>query len=157
MKVYTGIGSRITPIEVCRKMTIIAKTMNMHNYTLRSGGAIGADSAFELGSTNKEIYLPWKNFNGNSSELYPPSDRAMSLAEKYHSHWKYLKEPAKKLLARNVHQILGHNCDTPTEFVICWCQDENKGGTSFALKIAKIYGIKWFNMSKEFVPMREKE
>ena len=47
-------------------MTVFAFCMQG---TLRSGGADGADLAFEIGAANKEIYLPSKDFNNNSSDL----------------------------------------------------------------------------------------
>jgi len=55
---YSGIGSRDTPLDVCRFMTRVAFFLDKKGYTLRSGGARGADSAFEKGATKKEIYRP---------------------------------------------------------------------------------------------------
>ena len=61
---YAGIGSRETPKNKCRLMTKIAKILS-GKYTLRSGGADGADSAFEAGAgDNKQIFLPSNYFNG---------------------------------------------------------------------------------------------
>lgn len=58
--IYTGIGSRETPPEIQEIMTNYARKLDKLGFILRSGGAMGADTAFEKGSTNKEIYLPWK-------------------------------------------------------------------------------------------------
>jgi hypothetical protein len=63
MKYYTGTGSRESPNNVLAIMTDIAKFLSETGYTLRSGGAPGADFCFELGVSGrakKEIYLPWK-------------------------------------------------------------------------------------------------
>jgi predicted Rossmann fold nucleotide-binding protein DprA/Smf involved in DNA uptake len=49
MKYYAGIGSRETPKEICNKMTEIASLLEKQDFVLRSGGANGADSAFEKG------------------------------------------------------------------------------------------------------------
>lgn len=49
MKYYTGIGSRETPEDIQSWMKAFAIRMQKHGYTLRSGGAGGADSAFEHG------------------------------------------------------------------------------------------------------------
>ena len=44
---YAGIGSRETPIEVLELMTKASTWLGSKGYTLQSGGAIGADMAFE--------------------------------------------------------------------------------------------------------------
>ena len=44
---YTAIGSRETPIELQPKMYTVAKMLEKKGYKLQSGGAMGADSAFE--------------------------------------------------------------------------------------------------------------
>lgn len=69
-------------------MTKIGEILAKKNFILRSGGASGADSAFENGcdiqNGKKEIYLPWKNFNNNSSKLYYISDKAKQIAKEFH-------------------------------------------------------------------------
>lgn len=131
-------------------------------YTLRSGGADGADSAFELGITNgnKEIYLPWEGFNNNDSNLYGEIDkRAEALASKFHGgDWKSFKLPIRQLHARNVFQVLGQDLQTPSEFVLCYTSDFceshttrtiRTGGTGTAISIADHYGIPIINMSRD--------
>ena len=44
---YAGIGSRETPMEVLELMTKASTWLGAKGYTLQSGGAIGADMAFE--------------------------------------------------------------------------------------------------------------
>jgi hypothetical protein len=72
---FSGIGSRETPADVCRDMTLICSRLAARGFTLRSGGAPGADLACEaqVGPASKEIFLPWKGFNGSKSSLYPSS------------------------------------------------------------------------------------
>ena len=56
---YAGIGSRNTPENIQAIMTKLATKLESLGWVLRSGGADGADSAFELGvlsHQNKEIY-----------------------------------------------------------------------------------------------------
>jgi hypothetical protein len=153
--VYTGIGSRETPHEVLGLMTVLGWQLALDGWTLRSGAAPGADTAFERGAlaalkeegvVRPEIYLPWKGFeNRDSAYSNDPSDRAMELAQKFHPAWGSLTQGMRKLHARNVHQILGHNVDAPhlSTFVICWTKDgKGGGGTGQALRIARHYGIK---------------
>lgn len=149
-KYYTGVGSRKTPEDVLELMERIAIHLKNLGYILRSGGADGADTAFEKGAGDlKEIYIPWKNFNGNKSILYNPSQKAMSIAEKFHSAWDKLKPAVKKIMARNSHQVLGFDLQGPSKYVICWTQDGRKiGGTAQAIRIAESYRIPIFNLGK---------
>ena len=71
MGYYAGIGSRSTPPEVQLMMTQLAKALSYEGWVLRSGGACGADTAFEIGvpsPCNRQIFLPSRSFNGRSSD-----------------------------------------------------------------------------------------
>ena len=48
-KPYTGIGSRETPTAILDLMIAIGGVLAQRGFTLRSGGADGADDAFEQG------------------------------------------------------------------------------------------------------------
>jgi hypothetical protein len=146
-KYYAGIGSRETPPDILALMTDLARAFAIRGWTLRSGAADGADAAFEAGATEiagshgKEIYLPWKGFNGHSSTLLP-SKAAFVMAEKFHPAWHKCSPAARKLHARNCHQVLGQDLKTPSMFVMCWTKKaEGGGGTGQAIRIAKAYGI----------------
>lgn len=148
---YAGIGSRKTPSAILHMMSNFATHLERRGWTMRSGGANGADSAFEAGiqisNQNKEIYLPWGKFNGNSSPLTKPSEQAMIIAEQFHPAWDKCSDGAKLLHARNVHQMLGRYLATPSLFVICWTPDGNiSGGTGQALRMANSFNIPVFNM-----------
>jgi predicted NAD-dependent protein-ADP-ribosyltransferase YbiA (DUF1768 family)/O-acetyl-ADP-ribose deacetylase (regulator of RNase III) len=65
---YAGIGSRETPTEIQDVMTAAAAKLESRGFTLRSGFAGGADTAFELGTRKddlREIFAPWKGFGSN--------------------------------------------------------------------------------------------
>ena len=162
MKYYAGIGSRETPDPILRMMYTIALRLSSHQYILRSGGAPGADTFFEKGAffedEYKQIFLPWKGFNGNRSNLWYIPPEAFEITARYHPAWKRLNEPARKLMARNAQQILGENLDTPVEFVICWTPDgctrhetrtKETGGTGQAISIASSHGIPVYNLKNE--------
>jgi hypothetical protein len=143
---YAGIGSRETPKEVCEIFETLAEWLSKHGYILRSGHAAGADQAFERGCDRaggqKEIYLPWKGFEGSNSTHILTNQEAYTIAEQFHPYWSNLSEGAKKLQARNSHQVLGENLNTPSAFIVCWTKNgSGKGGTGQALRIAKHYGI----------------
>lgn len=148
MKYYTGIGSRDTPEHVLDEMTQLAREFVKRGWTLRSGGAQGADTAFEKDAMFfKEIYLPWKGFNGNGSELFESSEEAFELAARSHPAWHRCSEGARKIHARNVHQVLGRDLKTPSSVVVCWTRGGRFiGGTAQALRIAKSWHIPIFNL-----------
>lgn len=142
MKYYTGIGSRETPADVQQLFTRVASRLDELGYTLRSGGADGADLAFERGATNKEVFLPWRGFNGSSSTLVWKDNRAMDIARELHPAWGRLSQGAQKLMARNIHQVLGWDLNNIvlSDFILCWTPNgKGGGGTGQAIRLAKVY------------------
>jgi hypothetical protein len=161
LKYYSGIGSRESPEPILRVMEQVGKYLAEKGWVLRSGGADGADSAFEKGCDaghgNKEIYLPWKGFNENSSELYLKSpllketkDKVFEIASQFHPVWDLLSFGAQCLMARNIYQVLGQDLATPVSMVICFnLGGFTHGGTSQALRVAKDRSIPIFRLSVE--------
>lgn len=161
MRYYTGIGSRKTPEHVLEQMASIAEILAAKSVTLRSGGADGADLAFERGCDRlkgaKEIYLPWKGFNDSTSDLYNVDDpEAIKLAgEVYGPSWKYMKWYTKKFMTRNVFQVIGTDLNTKSMCVICWTPDgctsgetrsKKSGGTGQAIQLAAMRDIPVYNL-----------
>lgn len=147
---YAGIGSRETPPEILGLFTTIGKYLANKNYILRSGHAEGADKAFEEGCNNArgkcEIYLPWSGFEGSNSKLVVNNPEAFKIGEKFHPYWYNLKQGAQKLQARNSHQALGEDLNTPSKFILCWTKNGNgSGGTGQCIRIAKAYNIPIFD------------
>lgn len=150
---YAGIGSRSTPKHVQEYFYNIAAFLSTKGFTLRSGGAQGADIALELGCNrvngDKEIYLPWRYFEKSNSNLIVTNPKAYEIAKQFHPYWDNLSEGAKKLQARNSHQVLGVDLETPSQFVLCWTKDgKGSGGTGQALRIARHYDIPVFDAGK---------
>lgn len=157
MKSYAGIGSRKTPSEICEKMKKIAKVLSKA-FILRSGGANGADSAFELGCTrNKEIYLPTDTFNGRvdngiqylNYQKMPGAVLAQEMTYQFHPKADNLTKYKFHLHSRNAMQIFGKDMNDPVDFVVCWTENgEMIGGTAQALRIASHYNIPIYNLAK---------
>ena len=165
--IYTGIGSRETPPEIIKQMVWLGEVLANKSYVLRSGGANGADLAFEKGCNNvegiKEIYLPVKGFNKSESLLFEIPKRAYDLARIYHPKYYGLHPFAKKCMARNVLQIMGPSAQPVLEeemssMVICWTKDGaettddtsiDTGGTGQAIRVAYDYAIPVFNLKNE--------
>jgi len=161
--VYTGIGSRRTPQDVLAKMRAFGTAFARQDFTLRSGGAPGADTAFEDGCDKghgpKEIYLPWKGFQNRVSEWHTVTEEALDMAaDFYGSGWQFLKRPTRLLMARNIYQVLGYELDDPSDFVVCWTPDgsitraertKETGGTGQAIACASFHNIPIFNLARE--------
>lgn len=146
---YTGIGSRSTPKEVLAVFEYLGSELAKRGYILRSGGADGADTAFERGCDKaggqKEIYLPWKGFGGSSSSLYQYDQcgLAFQIAKHYHPYYGSLSNGGKVLIARDGYQVFGRDLHTPCDFIICYTKDgKGEGGTGQAIRIARDWGIK---------------
>jgi hypothetical protein len=143
---YTGVGSRNTPANILDLMKDIAHHLQRSGYTLRSGGAKGADSSFENGAgIDKQIFY--------ANDTTP---QAEAIAAQFHPAWNRCSEYARKLHGRNSFQVLGPNLNEPSELLICWtpdgCTTHNKrtiktGGTGTAISIADAYGVKVYNLA----------
>lgn len=147
---YAGIGSREISEQVQLFFLGLGKFYAKQGFILRSGGADGSDLCFEHGSDmakgQKEIFIPWKDFNNSQSELYNIPDKAFDIAARIHPNWANLKDSVKRLHARNVMQILGEDLKTPVKFVACYTKNgEEKGGTRTAIVLAKQHNIPIFN------------
>jgi hypothetical protein len=150
---YAGVGSRETPPEILTRMTKLAQYLDSKGYTLRSGAAAGADTAFELGATKKEI------FPGSLKA----GEREQKIAREIHPN-PYALDNTKNLsfvwnlMARNTNQVFGKNLDTPADFLIAWTKDgltksedrsAKSGGTGQAIDMASRKGIPVINMANE--------
>jgi hypothetical protein len=157
---YAGIGSRQTPELVLDLMFHLAGHLARLGWTLRTGGAQGADQAFQRGASEArgliELYLPWDTYESDAlvplltpetAILPEPSAAAWELASIYHPIWEKLKQGAQKLHARNCHQVLGLGLNELVDVLICWTPDGSldgaggkSGGTGMALRVASANG-----------------
>lgn len=158
---FAGIGSRAMPEELIPTVEFLTQELIQLGFILRSGGAAGADSfwenAYDKFGGQKEIFLPYKNFNDNPSPLFlkdvdEDSDEGL-IAAKYHPKWNQLPEYAKRFHIRNTSQVLGSNVYDNrqwSEFIICWTPEAKmKGGTAQAMRIANGFMIPIFNLANE--------
>ena len=145
---YAGIGARLTPAAVQKQMAAVAKTLEQMGFTLQSGGAKGADSAFESGvanSTNKKIFT-----------AEDVTSETQDIAKEVHPNPSALKGYVLDLMARNTNQVFGENLDTPVDFVLTWTPDgaesssqrtQKTGGTGQAIDMASQKGIPVINLA----------
>lgn len=154
---YAGIGHRDLsgfrepntnqPVE--RVMAWLSGRLESLGYTLNSGGAKGADSAFEYGVKSlakKRIFHPEN-----------ATDETRAIARELHPSPDHLYPHALDLFARNTFQVFGGDLNTPVDFVVCYTKDgcekakdrsQASGGTGQAIAMADLKGIPVFNMSR---------
>jgi hypothetical protein len=162
---YTGCGSRDTPKPIVLKMEEIAVILCNAGYILRSGGADGADTAFEKGVDStldkssrlmppKRVYIPWKEFgnrkDSQEGDIYKIDIKAFAMASRIHPTWDRLAPSHKRLHARNIHQVLGDDLKTRSRFLICWTEDGQLiGGTRTAIVCARVYKVPVYNLGDD--------
>lgn len=152
--IYTGIGSRDAPKHILELCTYLGELLAKTGWILRSGGSYGCDTAFEIGCDKvkglKEIYLPWKNFNNNKSDLYNIPYQAYETVKEFHPNPNTLKGGSIKLMARNSQQVLGQQLTEPSRLIIFYAPIDKKdkvlGGTGQAIRIANHYNIGTINL-----------
>ena len=168
-KNYAGIGARTTPPDICEILTGVASSLQDFGWTLRTGGAQGADLAFFQGISDLdfiEISIPWEGFQGFTSQDKPVTNlnamapslksSAYALAEEHHPNWDALSDGGKALMARNSLQIFGLDLETPVDLVICWTpKGEIVGGTGQALRMAKAHDIQVINLGSQSIEEAE--
>lgn len=174
-KYYTGVGSRETPAPIFEMMVELGSKLASKGWTLRSGGAKGADAAFEQGMfqcvgegpyswTPAEIYLPWSGYEDHFKKSHGglnilPSDILLSderiaegMAMAIHPNWGACSQGARKMHTRNVHQVLGRTLDKPSKMLVAWtkmdAKGNPKGGTATAIRLAIQNGVEVFNLNK---------
>jgi hypothetical protein len=161
-RIYAGIGSRETPPAALAIIKKLAGLLEREGWLLRSGGADGADAAFEQGvkgHRHRAIFLPGDWFNGRragSSGCYdstrlPGWEQALKTVDRFHPAPDKLSAFARKLMARNAMQVLGPKLNHPADLVITWTEmGFRKGGTGQALRIAEEHDIKVINLGSPF-------
>jgi hypothetical protein len=165
---YTGVGSRETPKSVQNTIQPVAYDLAATGMVLRSGGADGADEAFEVGCvrycnadktkihTAMEIYLPWQGFNGRPDMNppyhweYPLREQASQMAASVHPAWYNCNDAARRLHTRNVFQVFGLNLNEPSKLLLCWTRGGRAvGGTRTAIVLAEKYCVPVINLADE--------
>jgi hypothetical protein len=160
MKYIAVIGSRDIPNEYYDKLADIVRVLQ-RRYIIRSGGANGSDHVVTeyVAAHRRQIYIPWDGFNGlydssqtgviNAQKL-TSKNLSYELAEKYHPYWHNLKDGAKRLMARNSHQVMGMDMETPVDFIVCYTKSgKATGGTGQAIRIAEKMNIPVYNIKNE--------
>ena len=178
---YAGVGSRRTPAAVLAAMRDIAETLGNLGWALSTGGADGADTAFQDGALRTDaaitVHAPWSGYNGfrpgreRASDIdvvVPrPHERLRGvpyadLARRHHPFWGRCGRGARALFLRNVSILAGaRNGDdlVPPAFVLAWTANglgtgRDAGGTGHTLRLADALGIPAVNLADATPPER---
>ena len=179
---YAGVGARSTPREVLAGMSDVAQVLGDAGFALSTGGADGADRAFEAGALRTDapvtVHTPWPGYNGYRPGRDPESDidvvhpkagdavRGLSflhLARRHHPAWDRCRRGARALFLRNVSILAGALDDDgavlPVRAVIAWnpngsAHGREAGGTGHTLRVAAELGIPVVNLSERTPPER---
>lgn len=160
--IYTGVGSRKVPSDISFLLSCLSSLLESKGYILRSGGAIGCDTAFENGvqsNNNKHIYLTKADKFSNQFIRYTDNQirnaRMFIIDNNVHPMWINLGKYDKELHTRNIFQVLGVDMNIKSKFLICWTRDgahsidectRSTGGTATAIKVACLNNIPVFNL-----------
>ena len=166
-KAYAANGDDKAPESIQKQMTELAQFLDREGFVLRTNGSKVVGTAFELGSNNKEIYLPWNKFNDKTSKFNKVGADAMELSAKFFSRFKEIKEVAQKITAVNAYMVLGSNLRDPVKFLVVWTPDgaettdkvnaRTTGFTAQSIKIACASKIPVFNLHNQDALQRCKD
>ena len=179
---YAGVGSRRTPPEVLAAMADIAQTLGDAGTALSTGGADGADKAFETGALRTDapitVHTPWPGYNGYRPGRDPETDIDIvhpesaetidghsyaDLAREHHPYWNRCGRGARALFVRNVSILAGALDDDggtlPVRAVIAYTPNglpvgREAGGTGHTLRTAASLDIPCVNLSRRTPPER---
>lgn len=142
---FAGVGARATPEPVLALMREVGSLLSDEGWTLRTGEAIGADSAFREGAEatgrQGETFTIKKrpDIPGSVFDLRPVH---MRMLNSVHPKPERLSETGRKLMARNGSQVFGTDFREPSDLVICWTVGgKGGGGTGQAIRLARSVGI----------------
>lgn len=160
---YTGVGSRHNvPNRILLQMRDLGHMLADNGFRLRSGGAEGSDSAFELGAIcgggGRQIWRPEFSHRWSYEILKIPTEFHYAIIQRVLPQFEYMKPIVQKLHARNIGEVLGEDGSNPSRFVICYTPDgcysrqtstPDTGGTRTAIFVAEEFGIPVFNLKNE--------
>lgn len=167
---YTGVGSRHAPAEIIRRSVALAIALQKLGLSLRTGDAIGCDTAFAVGSGGRVIrtsagLIERETLTGTQVQIFKPTATigwtvpALRACLDYSEDFMRRPESHRQLLLRNMRQVLGPKGNDPTNFLVYWspaphcvCIDRAKsdgGGTRYAVRRAHLSAVPCFHLSEK--------
>lgn len=152
--VYSGVGARETPDNILRAMGLVSSELAKRNWHLRSGGARGADSAFEeKAGNNYTSYrvadgFPYRGIPIVSFSDFSPTEDEIAFTKSHYKSYNYKSDYIKGLQIRNGRILRGLGPDyLHSKFVVCWTEGgKDIGGTGVTIRMAHTLNIPVFNL-----------
>ena len=150
---YAGIGSRETPAEILKQMTVLSAWMSRRGWHLHSGGAAGADTAFArahrspharsscpgpaMSVTQVRTVISPRAKSTAAAPRSPPSCTPRGINAD--------REPGS-CTAGTSPFYSGASLSTPVSAVVCWTKGGQViGGTGMGIRIAQAFDIPVLN------------
>lgn len=159
-RMFTVMSHGDVPGEAVILIEQISKLLISKGFTFRYDGNNQdklSTQAYIASKQRCEIFLPWKGFNKEvTGKLNRPSATAYGFASSLHRAFNKIPPTVRAIVARNVHVILGDECNTPVNLFITWTSDgaevskdvkfETTGNASFFINACDTLDIPVFNL-----------
>lgn len=141
----------------------LSKSLHSKGFTFRFDGHIrdkASTAGYKACKDRSETYLPWKSFNKEvTPKLTRPSEKAYGYASGLHTKFNDLPPTVRAMLARNIHVVMGDECNTPVNLCIIYTADgaETKqdikyattGNMAFFIYACEALDIPVFNLKND--------
>jgi len=105
----------------------LSKLLISKGFTFRFDGNVedkAGLTAYNASKVRAEVYLPWKGFNKEvTGKLARPTEKAYGYAAGIHRAFTKIPPTVRAIVARNVHVMLGDECNTPLNLFITYTPD----------------------------------
>ncbi len=153
------------PKDMEERFVNFAKALFTKGYTFRYNGDKNDKislAIIALPNSKVDCYLPWKKYNEEfvNPVTISPSEKAYGIA--FNSHGKFMKLPSsvRAILSRDVHVVLGKDCNDPIDIALIYNLDgsemvdrktdyKQQGNTTFILKVTADSDIPVFNLKSD--------
>lgn len=147
-KYYAAVGDQTCPSRYYDIITKITRYFESDGYVVRTRGSKGFDEVVDESVERKELFVPWRGFEGRTTNTYNPSQDVFDKAAEFHPRWYKLNNRVRRIMASATACVLGPDLKSRSEFVICWTPDaEQGGGTGQSIRVASYYGIPVFDLA----------
>ena len=167
-RMFTVASHGEVPGETLLLIDQISKSLHAKGFTFRYDGNTqdkASTAGFNACKERSEIYLPWKTFNKDvTPKSYKPSEKAYGYASGLHKTFNKLPPAIKAILARNIHVLMGDDCNTPVNMLLIYTSDgaetkrdikyETTGNMAFFIYVCEALDIPVFNLKNEDVKER---
>jgi len=159
-RMFTVMSHGEVPGETIILIEQLTKLLISKGFTYRFDGNVQDKASlqgYSAGKSRSEIYLPWKGFNKDvTAKLNRPSEKAYGHAALFHKAFNKLPPTVRAIVARNVHMLIGDECNTPLNLFITYTPDgaetkadvdyKTTGNMSFMIYACEDLGIPVFNL-----------